>query len=80
LRETAQRHYLEGKADYAPFIESYISRLDRTDPNYILAAAPIAGRRSVRYDHATKQIMVRVDGRHELPWEAAVKQKLISIK
>ena len=78
LKETAQRHFSEGRADYSKFVSSYLENLDQTDPNKILTATPVAGRK-VHWDRGNKVVVVTLPNGTELSWSAAVKAKLISM-
>ncbi len=78
LKETALRHFQEGRADYSKFVGRYLENLDQIDPNKILTATPVAGRK-VHWDRGNKVVVVTLPNGNEMSWSAAVKAKLISM-
>jgi hypothetical protein len=80
FRQAAQTHFMSGRPDgYARLAQDWIANLDQTDPSRILNSNPVEGR-SVRYDHNSRQVIVKLPDGRELPWGVAVRNGLISIK
>ncbi|MBN9087030.1 MAG: hypothetical protein J0J01_08995 [Reyranella sp.] len=79
FRAAMNAHFQSGRADYGSFVIDFVANLDQVDPARILEANTTAGR-SVRWDAPSKQILVKVPGRGEMPWSVAVRQRLISVR
>jgi hypothetical protein len=79
FRRAAESHFHSGKPDYNQFVVDFIANLDQSDPQRILNAAPVAGR-SVRYDHNSKQVLVKLPDGGEVSWDVAVRLGLISFR
>jgi hypothetical protein len=78
LKETANRHFAEGRANYTGFVIDYLATLDQRDPNRILTATPVKGR-SVHWDKGNNCVVVTLADGTEMSWSAAVRAKLISM-
>lgn len=72
-------HLASGRPTYGSHVIEYIAQLDQIDPQRILGAETVDGR-SVRWDPASGQIVVKIKGRGEMSWAHAVRQRLISVQ